>query len=152
MMTGFRQFLETQAQEEVKDTLSKLPKAHQELAKGYKFKFEGGCTLSGSKENIGMINLNDPKNRTIHVAAPWNYGRQFAMLHEVGHLVYEKYMAGNASLKKKWQKIVDGTKKKKLDQPAEELFCHAYANTYCKNKVVIHHHPEWEKFIKDLPE
>ncbi len=155
MMTGFREFLqnlfETQAQEEVKDTIKKLPKAHQALVRGYRFKFEGGCTLNGSDDNIGMIHLNDDKKKEIHVAAPWNYGRQFAFLHEIGHLVYEKYMAGNREMKKKWQKIVNKTKHK-LKQPAEELFCHAYANTYAKNKIEVHNHPEWEKFIKALPD
>ena len=146
MMTGFKQFVETKSQEEVKETLDKLPKAHQALAKGYKFKFFGDCTLKGSSENIGMIHLNNDKKKEIHVAAPWNYGRQFALLHELAHLVYEEYMANNKSLKKKWQTIVDKTKKK-LNQPAEELWCHAYANHFVKNKVVIHTHPEWDKFM-----
>ncbi len=150
MMTGFKQFVESKEKEEVKETLEKLPQEHQELAKGYKFKFFGGCTLKGSDENIGMIHLNDEKKKEIHVAAPWNYGRQFAFLHEIGHLVYEKYMAPNAKLRKKWKEITEKTKKK-LEQPPEELFCHAYANTYCKNKVVIHNHPEWERFIKAIP-
>jgi hypothetical protein len=149
-MTGFRLFIEAEVKSEVKETLERLPKGHRALTKGYKFKFEGGCTLDGQKDAIGMIHLNNDKKKEIHVAAPWRYGREFAMLHEVGHLVYEKWMADNKELKAKWQKITNKTKEK-LRQPAEELFCHAYANTYCKNKIEIHNHPEWEKFIKDLP-
>lgn len=149
MITGFRQFVETKAQEEVESTLAGLPKKHRELAKGYKFKFFGGCTLKGSAENIGMIQLNDPKNKVIHVAAPWNYGRQFAMLHEIAHLVYEEFVANNKSLKKKWQEIVDKTKKK-VNQPAEELWCHNYANFFAKNKIVIHTHPTWERYMKEF--
>jgi len=151
IMTGFREFLiETEAHQEVRDTIKGLPKAHQALVKGYKFKFEGGCTLKGSDDNIGMIHLNNEKKKEIHVAAPWNYGRQFAMLHEIGHLVYERWMSHNSKLKKEWQRIVNKTKHK-LHQNAEELFCHAYANTYAKNKIEVHNHPEWEKFIKDIP-
>jgi hypothetical protein len=152
MMTGFKEFLiETQAQQEVRDTIRKLPKAHQALVKGYRFKFEGGCTLKGTKDNIGMIHLNDDKKKEIHVAAPWHYPRSFTFLHEIGHLVYEKYLAHNNKLKSQWQKIVNKTKNK-LHQSAEENFCHSYANHYSKNKVVIHDHPEWHKFIEDLPQ
>ena len=151
-MTGFRLFVEAAGVNgEVRDTLAKLPKAHRALTKGYKFKFEDGCTLKGEKDAIGMIHLNDDKKKEIHVAAPWRYGREFAMLHEIGHLVYERYMGDNKELKAKWQKIVNKTKNK-LHQPAEEIFCHAYANTYSKNKIEIHNHPEWEKFIKSLPQ
>lgn len=150
-MTGFRSFLETLGVNgEIKDTLARLPKTHRALTKGYKFKFEDGCTLKGEKDAIGMIHLNNEKKREIHVAAPWRYGREFAMLHEIGHLVYEKWMGGNKELKAKWQKIVNGTKDK-LNQSAEENFCHAYAATYCKNPPSIHDHEEWKKFIKDLP-
>lgn len=151
IMTGFKNFLlETSVQTEVKDTIEKLPKTHQALVKGYKFKFEGGCTLNGSDENIGMIHLNNDKKKEIHVAAPWNYGRQFAMLHEIAHLVYEKYMAPNNSLKKKWKNVVNNTKNKKVNQSAEELWCHAYANHFAKNKIEIHNHPEWEEFMKEF--
>jgi len=149
MITRFQQFLENKAQEEVKETLEKLPKSHQKLVKGFQFKFFGDCTLKGSDENIGMIYLNDKKNKKIHIASPWNYGREFTVLHEIAHLVYEKYMANNQELKNKWKKIVDKTKNK-LDQPAEELWCHAYANYFAKNKIVIHTHPEWENFMKEF--
>ena len=149
MLTGFKEFLSESVQQEVKETLKKLPKSHQALVKGYKFKFESGCTLHGSKENIGMIHLNNNKKKEIHVAAPWNYARSFAMLHEVAHLVYEKYLANNPKLKKKWQEIIKKTKHK-LNQSAEELWCHAYANHFVKHKVEIHNHPEWEKYMEDF--
>jgi transketolase len=149
MMTGFKEFLLEGIQEEVKETIKKLPKAHQALVKGYKFKFEGGNTLKGSSENIGMIHLNNDKKKEIHVAAPWNYPRVFTVLHEVAHVIFEKFMAHNNKLKKEWTKIVDNTKKK-VNQSAEEIFCHAYANHFSKNKIVIHTHPEWTKFIEDF--
>jgi Zn-dependent peptidase ImmA (M78 family) len=147
MMTGFKQFLETHAEEEVKETIGRLPKAHQALLKGYKFKFEGGCTLKGSDENIGMIHLNNDKKKEIHVAAPWNYSRCFTVLHEIGHLVWGNKMTNK--LKEKWESIVKNTKEK-LNQPAEELFCHAYACHYTgKHCAKVHDHPEWHKFVRD---
>jgi hypothetical protein len=150
MMTGFRLFIEMAGvHSELRDTLAKLPKGHRALTKGYKFKFEDGCTLKGEKDAIGMIHLNNDKKKEIHVAAPWRYGREFALLHEIAHLVFEKWMANNSEWKKKWQKIVNKTKKK-LNQPAEELWCHAYSNHFCKNKIEIHNHPEWEEFMTEF--
>jgi hypothetical protein len=69
-------------------------------------------------------------------------------LHEIAHRVWEHILT--PEMKKEWEGIVKQTDKKQ-NQGAEELFCMAYANQYCKNKVVIHDHPEWEKFIKGLP-
>jgi hypothetical protein len=69
------------------------------------------------------------------------------MLHEIGHFVWQDLVSEDQ--KKQWSKIVKGTKNKQ-DQGDEELFCMAYANTYAKNSIVIHDHPEWEKFIKSI--
>lgn len=147
MMTGFKNFMiETSVQTEVKETIKKLPKKHQDLVKGYKFKFEAGCTLKGSEDNIGMIHLNDDKKKEIHVAAPWNFSRAFTFLHEIGHLVWGNLM--NHKLKAEWSQIVKKTKNK-ANQSTEELFCHAYACHYTGEKCVrIHDHPEWHEFIK----
>lgn len=147
MMTGFKAFLESQVEQEAKETVAKLPKTHAALLKGYKFKFENGCTLKGSDDNIGMIHLNDDKKKEIHVAAPWNYGRQFAFLHEIAHLVYQEWMHNNKKWQKEWKSITEKTKHK-LDQPPEELWCHCYSNHFSKNKIKIHDHPEWDAFMK----
>lgn len=133
---------------DVEKTLSKLPKAHRELVKGFKITFEPGNTLKGDKGHVGVIQT-DPKPE-IRVASPWNYGREFTFLHEVGHLVYEKYVRGTP-LEKQWAAICKRTKNKKPGEPPEENFCHAYGNEYGKNQVVIHTHPEWSKFIRKLP-
>jgi hypothetical protein len=148
MMTGFKDFLvEAAVDQEVRDTIRKLPKAHQALVKGYKFKFQGGCTLKGEKDAIGMIHLNNDEKKEIHVAAPWNYSRCFTMLHEIGHLVWENKMT--PKLKITWKSIVKKTKKK-LNQSAEELFCMAYACHYTGDRCTkIHDHKTWHEFIKD---
>lgn len=134
---------------DIEKSLAKIPKGHRELVHGFHIKLEPGNTLHGDDGHVGII-MTNPK-RQIKVASPWNYPREFALLHEVGHLVFEKFVRGT-DLEKQWKKICANTKDKKKNEPPEELFCHAYANTYCKHQVVIHTHPEWEKFIKDLPE
>lgn len=146
-MLSFKTFLKNEGEEEDQDilkTLSKIPPSHAALVKGYTFKFQGGNTLDDDDDHIGYVQ-EDPKE--IVVAAPWNYGREFTMLHEVGHRVYERL---NDGLKNRWAMIVDHTKNRQKQSP-EELFCMAYANHYCKNKVVIHDHPAWHHFIERLP-
>jgi len=125
-------------------TLGKIPKSHRKFLKGYSFDFQGDNVLSGSDDNIGS---NDLDHKKIVIAAPWNYGREFAILHEIGHLVWCHLMC--AHTKRQWKAIVKKTKGK-VNQGAEELFCHAYANTYAKNKIEVHNHPEWERFIKKM--
>lgn len=141
----FRVFIEVtkECQKDIDDTLSKIPKSHAALVKGYTYKFEPNNTLDG--DHVGEI---DTEKKSIRVAAPWNYGRQYAFLHEIGHQVWDNLV--EKPLKKKWMKIVDRTKHKQ-PQGGEELFCMAYADFYAKNKIEIHHHPEWAKFIKSLP-
>jgi len=129
---------------DLSSTLRKLPKAHRQLLRGYKFDFQGGNTLKGEKDNVGS---NDFDKKHIIIAAPWNYGREFAILHEIGHLVWQHLMCDHD--KQRWGQIVKNTKDK-LRQCAEELFCHAYANTHAKNKIEVHNHKSWEKFVKNL--
>lgn len=131
---------------DLQHTLSKIPKDHRNILKGYKYAVEDGNTLKGDDGHIG---LNDLDKQHIKVAAPWNYGREFALLHEIGHSVWAKYIANCKHRQEEWKKIAKRTKGK-VNQNAEELFCHAYANTYSKNKIEVHNHPEWEKFIKSL--
>ena len=141
---NFKEFLIESEMTDVRKTLGKIPKVHKALLHGYKYKFEKGNTLDG--DHVGEI---DEKNKTVSLAAPWNYGREFTFLHELAHAVWKNYCS--AQLRKEWSKIVKDTKAPHQHQGDEELFCMAYATTYAKNKIVIHSHPEWEKFIKRLP-
>ncbi|MCK9458316.1 MAG: hypothetical protein M0R80_01580 [Proteobacteria bacterium] len=140
----FRQFVENY-EKDIKETLGKLPKKYQKLIHGYKFKFQSGNTLSGDNDHIGVM---DEKKKTITIAAPWNYGREFTFLHELGHRLWETLPS---ELKNEWAKMVKQTKMTHKDrQNPEELFCHGFANQYAKHKHVMFTHPEWEKFIKKL--
>lgn len=144
-MGSFKNFIEENG--DINKSLSKLPEAHRRLVKGYKIKFEPHNTLKGDDGHVGMI-INKP-NKVIRIASPWNYGREWALLHEIGHLVWAAFIKGTP-FEQQWDHIAQNTKHKKKDENAEELFCHGYADCYCKNKIVIHHHPEWEQFIKSL--
>lgn len=130
---------------DLKKTLGKIPKAHRKLAAGYKFVYQDGNALKGDTENIGET---DKDKKIITVSAPWNYGREYTTLHEIAHLVWESLMC--RKLRKQWQTIIQQTKHKQ-NQGGEELFCMAYANTYAKNKIEIHTHSSWERFIHNLP-
>lgn len=143
---NFRKYFteSSEYEQDLKKTLKKLPKAHKKLIDGYKFKFQSSNTLHSDKGHIGIV---DPKNHTLTISAPWNYGREFTLLHEIAHLLWELL---EDSTKKDWAEIVKKTKDKQ-SQSAEELFCMAYANTYANNQITIHDHPEWEKFINKLP-
>lgn len=143
----FKQFLaesEAEYREDIKKTLANIPKRHAALVAGYKFKFQNSNTLNQDKEHVGLI---DAAKKQIVIASPWNYGRQYTLLHEIGHMVYDKFL--DDANKETWKKIVKRTKDKQ-NQSAEELFCMAYANTYAKNQIVIHTHPEWERFVKTI--
>lgn len=152
-MNGFKLFVETQTEEEknVQALIKKLPKGHQKLLKGYKFKYQGGNTLKGDDGHIGVI-FKDK----ITVAAPWNYGREFTTLHECAHLIFEKLMT--TQLKKSWSSLVKKTiseqiknnpkTKSALKQNDEELFCMAYATTYTKHAPKTYFNTEWQEFIK----
>ena len=144
----FKTFLEQDESyaADAQKTIRKLPKSHQKLVKGYKFKFQPSNTLKGDGDHVGYI---DEEKKEIVVAAPWNYGREYTFLHEVAHLVW-KYVV-NKKLRHEWGEVVKKTKEPRQHQGEEELFCMAYANFYAKNKIVIHTHDNWEEFIKRLP-
>lgn len=144
MMDGFKLFLENEESENVKKMISKLPKGHQKLLDGYKFKYTPGNTLKGDDEHIGYIHKDK-----IVVAAPWNYGREFTTLHEIAHLVWEYKMT--PKLKKEWSACV---KKNPIRQKQndEELFAMAYACHYAKHKIKVHDCPAWHEFMKNLPD
>lgn len=148
MRMTFKEFMQQGNMEEEKGdihkTLSKLPASHAALVKGYRWKFHPGNTLNGDTEHVGYIDDND---KEIAVAAPYNYGREFTVLHEIAHKVWERLPH---QLHQQWHHICANTKHKQNQEP-EELFCMAYANHYVKNKIVIHDHPEWHQFIQGLP-
>ena len=142
----FKHFLiaESAAMTDVNQTLGKIPKKHRALFKGYKYVFEPNHTLNGDDDHIGFV---DEENKTIKICAPWNYGREYTLLHEIAHGVW-KYEVTKKE-KKEWKKIVKNTKDKQ-NQGAEELFAMAYANAYAHRKIQIHTHPKWEKFITKI--
>ncbi len=153
---SFKDFLEdTHFMVDVKKTVLKIPKSHQKLIKGYKFKPEDGSTLGNDGKHVGEI---DEKKKHIKVAAGWNYGREFTTLHELAHAVW-KYMM-TPKLKKEWEKLIKNTKqeqkddqkkdtKDSLDQNPEEVFCMAYGATYSKHPPKTYSHDAWVNFIKD---
>jgi len=143
----FSEFLENEMGEEQTDiarTLSKIPPQHRELVQGYNWKFHPGNTLNGDDKHIGYM---DDHEKEIAVAGPWNYGREFTILHEIAHRVWENLLP--PQVKQAWAQIVAKTPNKQ-DQNPEELFCMAYANHFAKNKIVVHDHPQWHMFIKRL--
>lgn len=147
MKTSFRKFFENEESEETSDirkTLGKIPKSHADLVKGYNWKFSAGNTLKGDDQHIGYI---DSLSKEIAVASPWNYGREFTVLHEIAHQVWDNILDDRTKMI--WEKIVSETLNKQ-NQSAEELFCQGYANYYAKNKISIHDHPEWNEFMKNL--
>lgn len=131
---------------DLKQTLSKVPKSHAKLLRGYKFFTQGGNTLKNDDNHIGS---NDLEHKKIVVAAPWWHSREFTMLHELGHLVWAKYVQHNPELIKKWKNLCKKTKGK-VNQNAEEIFSHTYANLYTKNKLSKFDHPELTEFVKDI--
>ena len=145
-MGNFRVWLENKEQVDVQKTIAKLPKRHQELVRGFEITFEGGNTMKGDGQHIGLV--KDSPKKVIVVAAPWNYGREYALLHEIAHLVWATFVT--PEMKEHWQQIVNNTDEKQ-NQNAEELFCMAYANHYANNRIVIHTHDTWDEFISKLP-
>lgn len=154
-MDGFKQYVESEEKANVDNIISTLPKSHQKLLKGFKITFTPNNTLKGDKQHIGYIH-----NDKIVVAAPWHYSRSMTFLHEVAHLVYEKLV--DKDLRKKWVDLLKKTKdeqikkvpedsKSALKQDPEEIFAMAYACFYSKHKNLTYHHPEWMKFIENLP-
>jgi hypothetical protein len=144
MMGYMYRYGESNENKDVNKTLRKLPKDHFDLIKKYKIQFEPNNTLKGDSDHIGFI---DEEKKKIKVAAPWRYGREFTLLHEIAHAVW-KYKVSEEK-KKEWSKIIKNTKNKQK-QNNEELFCMAYANYYSRHKVEIHNHEKWNNFIKSL--
>lgn len=145
----FKIFLEnSENTKNIKDTLKNIPKKHASLIGGYTIIFEPDNTLKKDKNHIGFI---DEEKKTIKIAAPWNYGRQYTFLHEIAHAVW-KYLVSEKK-KKEWKDLVEKAKlnkKQGLDQNDEEIFCMIYAQNYAKNKMSKFEHPELQNFVKSI--
>lgn len=151
MFNGFKIFLESEVEKNVKDMISKIPRGHQKLLKGYKFRYTPGNTLKGDDQHIGYIHQDK-----IVVASPWFYSREMVTLHEISHLVYEYKMT--KELKKEWSELLKRTKKSQkknqdsrsanaIEQNDEEIFAMAYAATYAKHPPKTFLNKEWQDFI-----
>lgn len=146
----FRQYINegTMGEKDIKKTLGRIPAKHRALVKDYKFVFQPTNCLRGDNKHIGLI---DEKNKTITIAAPWNYGREYTLLHEVGHAVW-KYILDDEK-RAEWKKLLRPIKrrnKKDLDQNHEEIFCMAYAQAYAKNGLEKYDHDELVDFVRGL--
>lgn len=146
----FRQYLNegSEGEKDVKKTLKRIPATHRALVKDYKFVFQPTNCLRGDNKHIGLI---DEKNKTITIAAPWNYGREYTLLHEVGHAVW-KYILDEAK-RAEWKKLLRPVKrrnKRDLNQNDEEIFCMAYAQAYAKNGLEKYDHDELVDFVRGL--
>jgi hypothetical protein len=144
----FKTYLESEEKDDVKRTLEKIPKKHSELVKDYKIIFQPGNCLKGDDSHIGLI---DEKNKTITIASPWNYGREYTLLHEVGHAVWKFVMKD--SDKKEWKRLLSKERrsgKGHLKQDDEEIFCMTYAQHYAKNKLKKFDHESLVNFISNI--
>lgn len=144
----FKQYLSDEEKKDVRKTLEKIPKSHSNLVKDYEISFQSKNSLRGDDKHIGFI---DEKNRKIVVSAPWNYGREYTLLHEIGHAVW-KYLVSD-DRKGEWKKTVAKVRsrnKKELDQNDEEIFCMSYAQHYAKNKLCKYDHAELDEFISSI--
>lgn len=144
----FKQYVSEEERKDILGTLEKLPKAHSDLVKDYQISFQPSNSLKGDSRHIGFI---DEKNKKITLSAPWNYGREYTFLHEIGHAVWN-YLVGEDE-KKEWKKIVEKTRsknKKDLDQNDEEIFCMTYAQRYAKNKLCKYDHDELVDFVSKI--
>jgi hypothetical protein len=147
-MRSFRLFFEQDTSEEEKDiqqTLEKIPAHHRNLVQGFRWRFHIGNTLNGDDEHVGYM---DDNTKEIAIAAPWFYSREFTILHEIAHRVWEKFV--NQDLRNQWAQIVNNTPNRQKQEP-EELFCHGYGAAYAKHPPLTHYHKEWIEFIKNLP-
>lgn len=128
----------------VKETVSRLPERHRALLKGYDIRFEPGNTLKSDPGHVGRVYIGG-KDKTITISSPWNYGREFTLLHEIAHFIYNELVI-KTKIEDAWRKIYKaepGPKK----EGAEEAFCHAYANFFAKTKVSKFDLKPWMKFM-----
>lgn len=133
--------IKSEEEKNVESTLKKIPQKHADLVRGFNLKFTPNNTLKNDKDHIGYIFKKD-----IVVAAPYNYGREFTLLHEIAHMVWEKLIS--EKIKKEWNKVYKKYKKE-LNQNPEEGFCMVYANFHVKHKLKTYDKHDLENFIKE---
>jgi hypothetical protein len=144
----FKQYISNEEKKDINDTLEKIPAKHSKLVRGYEISFQPSNCLKGDKGHIGFI---DEENKKIVIASPWNYGREYTLLHEVGHAVWKYILKDND--KAEWKKTLDGVRaknKKELSQNDEEIFCMCYAQHYAKNKLCKYDHKELDNFVSKI--
>jgi len=142
----FKNFI-TENEKNMKDTkatLASIPKKYAALIKGYKFIFQADNTLKGDKNHVGVI---DDGKKTITIAAPYNYGREFTILHELAHLVWMHCVTEKN--KKVWHSAAK-PHLNSLKDSSEEIFCMVFANVFCKNPVTKFAIPALEKVVKKI--
>ena len=140
----FRDFLliESTDDADIASTIKKLPAKFKKLLSGYKFSLQDGHTLNKDNKHVGVI---DEEKKSITVAAPWFHSKEFTLLHEIGHLVW-KYLV-DKDLRKEWAGLA---KNSGIRENNEELFCHSFANHFCKHKNMSFYQKKWDKFISKM--
>jgi len=144
----FKQYVSAEEKKDIRRTLEKIPDSHAKLVKGYEVSFQPSGSLKGDRGHVGFI---DEENKRITIASPWNYGREYTFLHEIGHAVW-KYVLDKEG-KKKWGKILATVRtknKKDLSQNDEEVFCMCYAQHYANNKLCKYDHKELDDFVSSI--
>jgi len=147
-MMEFKKYLKEEEKEDINRTLEKIPEEHAKLVKDYEIVFQKSNTLDGDKKHIGLI---DEKKKRITIAAPWNYGREYTLLHEIAHAVW-KFIVDEKK-KKNWKSLLRAERSKNsknLGQDDEEIFCMIYAQVYAKNKMEKYKNKTLEGFIKGI--
>lgn len=147
-MAHFKKYLESEEKKDIKRTLEKIPDRHALLVKDYEIVFQPNNTLKGSKGHIGLI---DEKKKRITIASPWNYPREYTLLHEIGHAVW-KFLVSDEQ-KGEWKKFLKSERaksKKNLGQEDEEIFCMIYAQIYAKNKMEKFKNKNLERFVRKI--
>ena len=147
-MAHFKKYLESEEKKDIKRTLEKIPERHALLVKDYEIVFQPNNTLKGSKGHIGLI---DEKKKRITIASPWNYPREYTLLHEIGHAVWKFILDDDG--KKKWKSLLGREReknKRNLGQDDEEIFCMIYAQVYAKNKMKKYEIEVLEGFVRSI--
>lgn len=147
-MAQFKKYLESEEKKDIQRTLGKIPKRHFDLIKDYEIVFQPNNTLKGDRNHIGLI---DEKKKRITVASPWNYPREYTLLHEIGHAVW-KFSLDDEE-KKGWKSLLKTERsksKKNLKQDDEEIFCMIYAQVYAKNKMKKFENKALEGFVRKI--
>lgn len=134
-LKSFKLFLKNDENNKLKNLLEKLPANHRNILKNIRIEFQNGHTIKGSKKFVGSAD-----DKEFKIAAPWFYAREFVVLHEIGHLVWDKILTNQQ--KTEWKTICKNN--------SEECFCHAYANFYAKHKLEFLNNSKQIDFITKL--